>query len=348
MRYSATPLTKQLSGVITIIIDWLEANIDDNLKFTGNGKETHFNCPICGESRHRMFVNLESGLVYCHNCGYKSNIVGLIQWVEGISFTRANAIFNDIKGSFVLPETISKDLVSNMFTRDFRKDLKKRAIPLPEEYVPLDPEHTNIRTKAAIKYLHSRKVTDKQIVQHKMGFCMSGEYKNRVIIPIMENDELRFWVARAISSDVKMKEKSPSDEDYQISKSEVIFNIDRAAREYHTCIISEGIFDGLSWGDVGVSLLGKTLYQEQLNILLDYRELLTDGVYVAVDWDAKDKATEMAEELSQYFDVKIINIPKEFDDPNKYLQKNGRKSMYKLIEEAEPYTEFSGLRRMLT
>ena len=145
-----------------------------------------------------------------------------------------------------------------------------------------------------------------------------------------------------------MKEKSPSDEDYQISKSEVIFNIDRAARKYHSCVISEGIFDCLSFGDIGVSLLGKTLYESQLNILLDYRELLTEGVYIALDWDAKDKATEIAERLSEFFDVKMINIPQEYDDPNKYRQSHSLSEMWDLIRTAEPFGEFSGLRRMLT
>lgn len=331
-----------------MIVDWLETVIDDRIQHTGNNREVHFNCVVCGESRHRMYVNLESGLVYCHNCGYKTNIIGLIQYVEGISFSRASAIFKDVKGNLMLPENISKDLVSNMFAEDLRKDLSKRAIPLPKEYAPLNPQKTNIMTRRAIKYLNSRKITNKQIVDHKMGFCMSGEYKNRVIIPITENGELRFWVARAISPDVKMKEKSPSDADYQISKSEVIFNIDRAAKKYHAAVISEGIFDSLSWGDIGISLLGKSLYQEQLNILLDYRELLTDGLYIALDWDARDKATEMAEKLSEYFDVKMINIPKEDDDPNNYLQKHGKKAMWKLIESAEEYGEFSSVKRLLT
>lgn len=331
-----------------MIVDWIESNIDDNLKYTGTGKEVHFNCIVCGEIRHRMYVNLETGKVYCHNCGYKGNIISLIQYVEGVSFSRANDIFKDIRGNLSLPENISKNLLENVFAEDLRKDLLKRAIPLPEEFSLLNPQKTNIATRRAVKYLHSRKVTDKQIIEHKMGFCMSGEYKNRVIIPITENGDLKFWVARAISSDVKMKEKSPSDEDYQISKSEVIFNIDRASKKYHTAVICEGIFDALAFGDVGVSLLGKSLYQEQFNILLDYRALLTNGLYISLDWDAKDKATEMAEKLSEYFDVKIINIPKEGDDPNNYLQKYGRKAMWKLIEDAEDYGEFSSITRLFT
>lgn len=328
------------------VIDWLEANIDSQIKYAGNGREVHMNCPYCGEIRHRFYVNLETLVCHCHNCGYSPTFVQLIQYVESISFSGAHTVFKNIKGNLAVPEYINRDLVGNMFV-DLRKDLTKRAIPLPEEYTPLDPQKTNIVTKRAIKYLNSRKITNEQIVDHKMGFCMSGEYKNRVIIPITENGELRFWVARAISPDAKMKEKSPSDADYQISKSEVIFNIDRAARKYHAIVISEGIFDALSWSDIGISLLGKSLYQEQLNILLDYRELLTNGIYIALDWDAKDKATEMAEKLSEYFDVKMINIPEEDDDPNSYLQKHGKNAMWKLIENAEDFGEFSPVKRLL-
>jgi ORF023 len=173
---------------------------------------------------------------------------------------------------------------------------------------------------------------------------MDGEYRNRVIIPIYESGELKFWVARAIQRDIKMKEKSPSDEDYQISKSEVIFNIDIAAKQYHSCVICEGIFDALSYGNVGVSLLGKSLYQEQLNILLGYRELLTEGVYISLDNDAKKDALKIASKLSEYFKVYIVNIPSELDDPNNVLMTKGIKYLYSLLENAEEYEEFTSIR----
>lgn len=332
------------------ISDWVERNIDSTIKYTGNGKEMRVNCPVCGEVRHRLFINVENGRVYCQNCGFgkHTSIVGLIQYVEGVSYSKAFSVFKDVKGSLSLPESVSKDTINNIFMGDLRQSLDKRAIPLPEEYVPLDPKHTNIVTKRAVKYLHSRGITDRQITKYKFGFCMDGEYKHRVIIPITENGDLRFWVARAISSDAYMKEKSPSDNDWNISKSEVVFNIDVAAKKYHTAIISEGIFDAMSWGDAGISLLGKSLYQEQLNILLDYRELLTEGIYVALDYDAKDNASQIAKELSEYFKVYIINIPKQLDDPNNCLRVKGQKYLWKLMGEAEEYSEFSVLRRILT
>ena len=324
-----------------MITDWIENHIDDHIRQTGNGEEVHFNCVCCDDTRHRMYVNLHNGKVYCHNCNYSGNIVNLIQYVEGVDYNKAADIFSEIKDNLSLPENVGLSL-QGLFAP--KPKTLKRAIPLPEEYSPIDPYKPSARTYRAIAYLHRRKITNEQISYYKMGFCYRGEYKDRVIIPISENNELKFWVARAITPFTKLKEKSPSNEDYQISKSEVIFNIDRAAREFNTAIICEGIFDALAFNGVGVSLLGKKLYKEQLNMLLSYKRQLTEGVYIALDWDAKDDALKMAEELSQYFDVKLVNIPKEDDDPNRYLQNHGRQAMWRLIENAETFDQLTKLR----
>lgn len=331
-----------------MIEDWIADNIDSDIKYTGNGKEVHVNCPICGDSRYRLYINLNNGLVHCHNCKFSGNVINLIQQVEGISYTKAMTLFSSIKGNLSMPDKVDESIEHKLFMSGaLRKGLTKRAIPLPEEYKKLSGSN-NIVAVRARKYLKKRMVTNKMIKQYDIGFCTSGEYANRIIIPIKEAGELKFWVARAIGNTTRLKEKSPSNEDYQISKSEVIFNIDKAARQYHSAVISEGIFDALAWGGIGVSLLGKELYDEQMNILLDYRELLSDGLYIAIDWDARKQATEMAERLSNYFDVKIVNIPRKYDDPNKFRQTHSYKDMLKLLEEAESYGEFSSIRRRFT
>ena len=331
-----------------MVEDWVAENIDSEIKHTGSGKEIHVNCPVCGDSRYRLYINLNKGLVHCHNCKFSGSIVHLIQWVEGTSYTKAMMKFSTIKGNLSMPDKVDESIEHQLFlSGDLRKGLTKRAIPLPDEYRKISGSNNLVAVRAR-KYLKKRMITSSMIKQHDIGFCASGEYANRIILPIKEEGELRFWVARAIGNTARLKEKSPSNEEYQISKSEVIFNIDRAASQYHAAVISEGIFDALAWGGIGVSLLGKELYDEQMNILLDYRELLSDGLYIAIDWDARQQATEMAERLSSYFDVKIVNIPKKYDDPNKFRQTHKYKDMIKLLEEAEPYGEFSSVRRRFT
>ena len=326
------------------IVSYLEEVTTDQLKYTQNNEEVHLNCLMCDDKRKRMYVNLHTHRVYCHNCGYSATFIGLMKDLENISYDRAIERYKDVKGSAYIPEDVLVELSKNLILGDVSHSISMRPIPLPEEYIPLNFKSRNPVMKSAIKYLMlNRKISIRQMKTHDFGICLDGEYKNRVIIPIKEAGEHKFFVGRAIGNNVKMKEKSPSNESYQISKSQVIFNIDNASALYNSCVLSEGIFDALSFGDIGSSLLGKRMSDYQLAILLDYRSLLTNGVYIALDGDARKDALDMARELYNYFPVHLINLPKD-EDPNSYYKKFGREAMFELIDNAE---EYSGMQTYL-
>lgn len=332
------------------IVGYLEEIVDSKIKTTQNGKEVHFACPICNDHKPRMYVNTESHMVHCFNCDYSSSFIQFIMDIEKISYSRAVERYKDIKETAYIPDDILKELHKNIFIGDIEHSITKRPIPLPEEFIQLNFKTTNPTMKRAIRYLvKERGITIRQMKQHGFGICLSGEYKNRVIIPIKEFDETKFFVGRAISKNEKLKEKSPTNESYQISKSQVLFNIDRASAIFGKCVISEGIFDALSFGDIGVSALGKRMSDEQIAILLDYKDYLKDGVYLALDWDARKNATDLAKELYKYMPVHMINMPKgDMEnglDPNEYFLRYGRKAMYKLIDNAEEYGFSNFLKR---
>lgn len=328
-----------------MVVDWIEQHITSAIRYVGTGDEIHICCPVCGDTRYRLYINLFTGQVYCHNCQFKGTVVNLIQQVEGIPYQAAKRRFGDIKGNIVLPESVERTLRQRLFA--VKSPLvQKRAVPLPEEFQLLSQCDNHVAHQA-IRYLHHRGVTDTQIEKHHMGICATGDYTNRIIIPIYHQNELVFWVARAMSLEVKLKERSPTNSFYQHSKSEVIFNLHEAATNYHSVVISEGIFDALSWGGIGVSLLGKVLYDAQLNLLLQYRTQLTEGVYVALDADAETDAMTIATTLSEIFPVKLVHIPPEFDDPNNYLMTHSRAAMWQLLSGAEPLGEFTSLRHRL-
>ena len=327
-----------------LIEQWINENIDSRIKYTNHDGEIHVNCPICNETRYRLYINLENGLCYCHNCNFKGTVINLIQYVERIPYIKALDRFDQVKGNIILPT----DMVSSLEWKLLIGELEysnKQSVPLPQECVPLLTSK-QLMARKAVKYLKSRAITEKQMLSHQMKFCGTGDYTNRIIIPIYEGTTLKFWVARAISKNVRMKEKSPSNKQYQWSKSEVIFNLDRAARKYHSAVISEGIFDALSWGDIGISLLGKQLYDEQLRTLLEYKPLL-DNLYIALDADAWESALEMAGRLKDFFHVHLITIPDEFDDPNNYLVTHNKAAMWELINDAEEWSEFIPLHKRL-
>lgn len=328
-----------------LIETWLNQNINSRLKHVLSGNEIHVCCPLCGDTRYRMYINTVSGLVYCHNCQYKGNIVRLVADVEHIPVFMArqkiqSAAESPVEGS-LSEYLLTKHIYATPYT------ITKRSVKLPEEFKLLHNSSSCVANQAK-RYLYKRGITAQQIESHGMGYCTSGEYDQRVIIPIVQEDQMKFWVARRFNTTVYPKEKSPHSEFYQWKKSEVIFNLDTAVKTYNSLVICEGIFDALSWGNIGVALLGKTLYEPQLVSLLQYRDLITDGVYVCLDADATESTIKLATELSQYFETYVITIPEEFDDPNYFLVTHSKQQLWKLFNIAKPWEEFSGVRLKLT
>lgn len=326
------------------IEDWVESNIDSNIKHTGSGREIHICCPMCGETKYRMYINLNNGKVHCQKCKFSAtNFVNFIKEIEGTTYQKALQKYKDIAGG-VIPEYVTENLV-NKILKDTSIQLIKRPVALPDEYEIIDLTSNNLRIRQAIRYLQSRKITKRQIREHKVGFCSEGEFENRTIIPIYNKGRVVFWVSRAISDKAYLKEISPVTQDYNISKSEVLFNLDIAV-DTGILVLSEGIFDAMSWGDIGVGLLGKILYTEQYNQIIENKDKIK-RIYVALDFDAYSYAVDIAKILSEVIPTYIVKIPQHLDDPNKALIKKGKDYMPKLLYKAEKYSEFSRLSKLL-
>lgn len=324
-----------------MIKDYLETVVNDSIKETQKGDQYKFNCPFCGEIRHRAFVSTITHQFYCHNCQTGLSFIQFIQQIEGISYEKAVERYKDIKGSSYIPDDVIEELQKNLILKGVKHSIPLMNVRLPKEYIPLDFNSKNPIMRKAIKHLLSRSISIRQMKQHNFGICLSGEYSHRIIIPIEEMGETKFFVARSIGkpkgADKRfLKEKSPSTEDYQYSKSQVLFNIDNAAKIFNSCVLSEGIYDALSFDDIGVSALGKRVSEEQLALLLDYKPYLTNGVYVGLDYDANKDYIKLADMLTPYFPVFLLELPKGHD-PNSYLKTYGKKAMFDLIDSAHEY-----------
>ena len=307
-----------------MIEDWIIQSLGAIIKYTNTPNEIHICCPKCGDSRYRLYINTFNNTFYCHNCQFHGSTVKLIQLVEKSTYSNALARLTDFQGMTSIPDNF-KSLIEEQLIYPDLTDIPKRSISLPNDFQLLC-QSTNVPAMRAKHYLYSRGISDRQIQLHKFG--LSPEHPNRIIIPIYEANELRFWIARAIGN-TKYKESVPQTAPYQYSKSEVLFNLTNAIYKYNSVVLSEGVFDALSWGDIGVAMLGKALYKEQLNLLLKYKQLITNGVYVAVDADATNSAIKICKSLVPFFPTFIVRIPEEFDDPNNYLQTHSHAAMWK-------------------
>lgn len=317
----------------------LEGFLGDG-KITSKGDEIHWNCPFCGDHRKRLFVHLFKHVVFCHNCFYSGSVVKLLANLQGITYQKALKLYQSSYGNgFYVPDSVRDEVLEILKIIDPDKYFTKQAIPLPEEFESLFDG--SFSAKIYIKSLKKRGISEKLMEDNNWGYCGYGEYEQRAILSIYLEGKLTFWVARAINKSQYMKEKSPSNENWQIGKSEVIYNIDKAAKLCGRVVLSEGIYDAATFGDVGAALLGSRISEEQLNLILTYKEYLTGGVYLALDEDAKSKALDIAEELYKYVPVYFCDIK---DDPNKM----GKKLCREAIDQAEEFSPLFKVRKLFT
>lgn len=327
-------------------LDHILGLIDKPYTYTSDMKEIKMDCPICGETRKRFFIGTANNLCYCHNCNYSGTLIKLSAELQGISYSQAVKTFKDHNGVLRINQSVRDEIYERLTLQGLSLEFEraKTPIPLPPEFTNLEGATSEYSDKVR-EYLRSRGVTPSQIRDHGIGYCRTGDYQDRAILPIYENGEIQFWVGRAIYKSARMKEMSPHNADNQISKSEVLFNVDRAVEKFGAVVLAEGIYDAMSFGDIGVGLLGKRMSQEQFNKLLGYKPRITNGVYLALDEDAFSDSLEMAEKLSQHFSqVYIIRVE---GDPNEHLLKNGKRSMAELIKNATRYSKISKLRMKL-
>ena len=121
-----------------------------------------------------------------------------------------------------------------------------------------------------------------------MGFCSSGGYSNRVIIPSYdEAARLNYFLARDIFPNSKFKYKNPP-----MSKDMIGFEMYINWNE--PIVLCEGVFDAIAIRNNAIPLLGKFLSKTLLKKLAGKKPR---KVYVALDTDAKKDSIKLVKFL---------------------------------------------------
>ena len=157
--------------------------------------ENAFYCPFCHHHKKKMQVNFKTQKWHCWVCnkgGYKI----------GILLRKINAPNHLIKevlqllNDYISYETDQKETIHD--------------VSLPKEYKPLYVKSEDPIYKNAIHYLRKRRIDSKDILRYSMGYCESGVYSNRIIIPSYDEDgKLNYFIARDIFPNSRFKYKNP-------------------------------------------------------------------------------------------------------------------------------------------
>lgn len=253
--------------------------------YTQQKDEYLFTCPFCHTgNKKKLSINIINNKWKCWVCGSKG---GHILWL----LKKLN-VSRDILIEF-------KKLFSDDDIKIYKSSEVSTVLTLPEEYNPLWKVKKTYPYLHAMHYLNARGITTDDIIRYRIGYCESGDYANRIIIPSYdEENKLNYFVARSFFPS-NLKYKNPL-----VSKNIVAF--ENMINYQERVILCEGVFDAMALKQNAIPLLGKTIPPILLERLVSNK---TPEIIIFLDNDAKKEALKNKEILNKYglSNVKIVH-----------------------------------------
>lgn len=295
-----------------------------------------FDCPYCGNVSGRgMAVNFEYGVVKCWNCSEKNSIVNFI-----IDQTGEN--YRSVKNMLFAYQESGVDLSSVKVT----KSEVSNKVALPTGFKLLD-EGDSVLANRARNYLKNRGFSIEYLSYKGFGYVdkrppkdsEEEDYFGYLIIPMMKNSSLYYFIGRDFTDSNFLRYKNPSYEDYGVGKSELLFNED-CLDGYDTVFVTEGWACAVTMGDNSVAILGSDMSVEQRTKLI---ESTCSTVVVIMDRYFYSKGLKMAMGLIDYKDtVYALNLEDidfdrfEVDESAKDPNEIGREAVLSLYYDSAP------------
>ena len=240
--------------------------------------ETLFHCPFCKHHKKKLSVNTIKGFFKCWVCDTKGSISYLIKRFGSI---------DDRHDWAVLDQEVDFSTMDLIFNQP---EEKLPPVKLPPEYICLAKKGLPPAANDAISYLWSRGIGQKDIIYHKIGFCLTGKYKKRIIIPSFDDEgNCNYFTARSYSGDWLSYKNPPA------SKN-IIFN-DLLINWNKPITLVEGPFDAIKMKN-SIPILGSTL-KETTKLFKKIVEKQTK-VYIGLDEDALNKSMKIISLLLEY------------------------------------------------
>ena len=238
--------------------------------------------PFITHHKRKLQINTQTGKWHC--------------WVSNVGGRNFFQLFKKVSATKEQFDELVELVGENKFYKVKEED-KKNIVKLPDDFKPLWNGNDGIVKRHALTYLYKRDITDEDIIKYNIGYCDSGLYSNRIIVPSYDsNGRLNFFVGRDFYSSKMKYKNSPTSKD--IIGFEIFINWDEPI------ILCEGVFDAMAFKRNAIPLFGKTVPKSLQKKIIEFG---VKTLYLALDNDAMSdtiKITDMF--LSEGIDVKIM------------------------------------------
>jgi DNA primase len=258
-------------------------------------KDNHaFNCPFCNHKKPKLEIN------------FNTNDKGENPWECWVCETKGRTIRSLLK-QLKISGPQAQEVLQYIKKGEQVEYQVERVIELPKEFQPLYlAPTTSFSANIARKYLYDRGITDNDILKHNIGYCIAGEFSDRIIIPSYDqNNQLNFYVARSFNRSYA-KYKNP-----EASKDIIVF--ENLINWNQPIIICEGVFDAMAIRRNAIPILGKNISKSLLKKIVSSK---VKEIYIALDRDALKKAVKFCEQFIS-MGKKVYLVDMDEKDPSK-------------------------------
>ena len=302
----------------------IRTNLLQTIFGAGVKSPEHFavSCPSCcsetdRKHKKKLSIRLATGMHHCWICGLKGKTLKYtIKKYKPQYLSEYCRIFEeeDYNSKLSIPDEDEIILAA----------LPKGFIPLATS-IPLDPDHI-----ATIKYLFARQISKADFYRWRLGTCTTGKFSRKVIMPSFNAlGELNYYTARSIDSDGSKKYINS-----KVKRKDVIFN-EINIRWDNPLTLVEGPFDLMKCNWNATAMLGS--YLDESYQLFQKIVKNNTSIILAMDSDAKDKCSKIAQKLKSYgINVKYINLDK-FNDVGEMT----KLEFEKILQTAKPWSTMS-------
>lgn len=254
----------------TLVIDTLSKLFKQKPTIQKGGEEILLFCPSCRHHKKKLNINTRTGFYQCWvGCGF-----------NGKSFY---SLLKKVKA----PKEYYDILCKNKPNITYVQKESDKLLTLPDGFKPLYESNSEIEYKHALLYCLKRNINVHDIVRYNIGYCTSGEFKNRIIVPSYDtNSILNFYCGRDFFGGNFKYRLCDS------TKNIIGFELFTDFKQELTLV--EGVFDAMSVKYNVIPLFGKNLSTKLKLKLLMHRP---PRVNVLLDNDALESSLKICKFL---------------------------------------------------